>query len=613
MKTKCSLCFTNAFALLALLFALTVNLMAQPQYYNYNTAVGSNVFPFGVNPATGKSIQTLYLPGAFSQPSPSPSGNISKIYMMAVGSSNTTYTQLTIKMGLTTDVDLPVGAWYTTGMTTVFDQSSYNVVTTADQFFAITLTTPFAYDNTKSLVVEIIQCGYSGTGFGVRNTSLSGTKRHAGPLTAVSCPHPWGNSSAITTHTGIDIAPPNCSYSWATQTSGVTNLLQAVWAPTSSICWAAGAAATVRKTTDGGTTWTNANPNPGVITGDVYNIWALDANTAILTTSPGATFIYRTTNGGTNWTQVFTQTGGFIDAIVMSSATLGYAYGDPVGARWSLWKTTDGGATWDSTGMYLAQVGTEAGWNNAMSVVGTNIWFGTNNTKVYHSTNGGLTGSWTAGVTTGNVSTYGVWFTSATNGMCAGTIAQKTTDGGTTWTNAGTVGGAGNMTSIGGSGTNFWLTRGNNTYGTTDFGTTWTGTGYTGTAALWATSITNNPNGCLGGWSVGATGTIVKLTGNPVGIVNTNNQIPNEYRLAQNYPNPFNPTTNFIFALPKAGNVDLRVYDVLGREVETIVSEFKSAGSYTVEFNASNLTSGVYFYTLRTDDFTATKKMVLIK
>jgi hypothetical protein len=248
-----------------------------------------------------------------------------------------------------------------------------------------------------------------------------------------------------------------------------------------------------------------------------------------------------------------------------------------------------------------------------MSIVGNNIWFGTNNTRVYHSTNFGATGSWTPGTTTGCLDTYGVWFTSATNGMCAGEIALKTTDGGTTWTSGGTPGGTGNMTSLTGSGTNWWLTRGFNIYGTTDFGTTWT-TAFTGTTnALWATTTAPGANQCLAGWSAGAAGQLVKLTGVPVGIANNNNQVPNSYTLDQNYPNPFNPTTKITFALPKAGNVELRVYDLLGREVATLVNEFKTPGSYTINFNASNIASGVYFYTLKSGDFTNTRKMVLIK
>lgn len=89
--------------------------------------------------------------------------------------------------------------------------------------------------------------------------------------------------------------------------------------------------------------------------------------------------------------------------------------------------------------------------------------------------------------------------------------------------------------------------------------------------------------------------------------------IPNYYSLSQNYPNPFNPTTKISYTLPKAGNVELKVYDLLGREVATLVNETKQPGMYSVDFNASNLASGVYFYSIKANDFSAVKKMILVK
>ena len=86
-----------------------------------------------------------------------------------------------------------------------------------------------------------------------------------------------------------------------------------------------------------------------------------------------------------------------------------------------------------------------------------------------------------------------------------------------------------------------------------------------------------------------------------------------QFKLTQNYPNPFNPTTMINFSVPKAGNVTLKVYDIQGKEVATLVSGYKTAQSYQVEFDGSSLASGVYFYTLHTDNFTQTKKMVLMK
>jgi hypothetical protein len=400
----------------------------------------------------------------------------------------------------------------------------------------------------------------------------------------------------------------SCPTNWTVQTSGITTQLNAVKSVSNLVVWTAGAGAVVRKTTNAGLTWTNANPNPGVINGDVYAIDAFDANTAWVTTSPAATFIYRTTNGGTNWTQVFTQAGGFIDGLRFVDANTGFAYGDPVGARWSLWKSTNGGANWDSTGLYVAQNAAEAGWNNAIEIKGNHIWFGTSGTRVYHSSNFGAT--WTFGATTGEANSYSVSFSDVNLGMMGGTTMQKTIDGGATWA-AITVPGTGNITALASLGNTFWYTRGLNVYKTVDAGTTWT-TAYTGvTNNLLDLDITTL-GCCPVGWAIGAGGVIVG-TGFITGTTENNNQTPVQYSLSQNYPNPFNPSTRISFQLPKAGVVNLVVFDLLGREVKSLVSDFRQAGTYSIEFDASNYASGVYFYKLQSGSFTETKKMLLIK
>lgn len=88
---------------------------------------------------------------------------------------------------------------------------------------------------------------------------------------------------------------------------------------------------------------------------------------------------------------------------------------------------------------------------------------------------------------------------------------------------------------------------------------------------------------------------------------------PNTYELAQNYPNPFNPSTIIRFGVPESGFVNLKVYNTLGQEVATLVNEFVIAGGYEVSFNANNLPSGIYFYTITANSFSTTKKMILIK
>ncbi|MBK7979360.1 MAG: T9SS type A sorting domain-containing protein [Ignavibacteriae bacterium] len=103
-------------------------------------------------------------------------------------------------------------------------------------------------------------------------------------------------------------------------------------------------------------------------------------------------------------------------------------------------------------------------------------------------------------------------------------------------------------------------------------------------------------------------------TGSPlVGVKEQNTNVPNEIALYQNYPNPFNPTTKINFSLPKSGNVKLNVYNVLGQQIMNLIDGNYAKGIYEVNFNASNLSSGMYFYTLEVGNTNITKKMMLIK
>ncbi|HKJ81146.1 MAG TPA: T9SS type A sorting domain-containing protein [Ignavibacteriaceae bacterium] len=98
-----------------------------------------------------------------------------------------------------------------------------------------------------------------------------------------------------------------------------------------------------------------------------------------------------------------------------------------------------------------------------------------------------------------------------------------------------------------------------------------------------------------------------------MGIKQTNNVIPEKFILKQNYPNPFNPTTNIKYSITKSGLVTLKIYNVLGQEVATLVNQDQRPGNYVVDFNASNLASGVYMYRLESGNYSLTKKMVLLK
>jgi hypothetical protein len=95
--------------------------------------------------------------------------------------------------------------------------------------------------------------------------------------------------------------------------------------------------------------------------------------------------------------------------------------------------------------------------------------------------------------------------------------------------------------------------------------------------------------------------------------ISTISTIVSEYSLKQNYPNPFNPVTKIEFSFPKSGNVEVKIYDALGKEISTLVTEKLSPGVYSVNWDGTDYPSGVYFYKLITGDYAETRKMVLIK
>jgi hypothetical protein len=104
-----------------------------------------------------------------------------------------------------------------------------------------------------------------------------------------------------------------------------------------------------------------------------------------------------------------------------------------------------------------------------------------------------------------------------------------------------------------------------------------------------------------------------KLNNSNVVSVDNPADLPTEYSLSQNYPNPFNPTTTIQYSIPKDEFVKLTVYDITGKVVKELVSGHKTAGRYSVEFNASSYSSGIYYYRLEAGQYNSTQKMLLIK
>lgn len=299
--------------------------------------------------------------------------------------------------------------------------------------------------------------------------------------------------------------------SWTVQNSGTVATLYSISTVNENVAWATGVGGTVIRTTNGGVTWqTVTAPRPV----DAHVICGVSANKALVATNGTSdAVIHLTTDGGQTWQNVFAQAGGFINVIIMLDDMNGFAQGDPVGGNWTLLKTTDGGFTWTSAAT-LPQAGGEYGWNNSGWNFGNNIWFGTNNSRVYKSTDGGA--SWTFSPTT-VVNSYSIAFGNAFNGVVgsASGTANRSTDGGNSWISITTpaIGNILGMTSV--NENEFWFTAGTSVYYTSDHGTNWT-TSFTATQSLYHLNFKNLGGQNAVGYAVGANGYVAKYFRGPI-------------------------------------------------------------------------------------------------
>lgn len=403
------------------------------------------------------------------------------------------------------------------------------------------------------------------------------------------------------------ILPQN---NWSLQSSGITALINSISIVDNNVTWAAGDSGKIIRTTDAGLTWSSVD---GGHFGDaiIWNIDALDSNTALLTITPppfSATFIYKTLNGGASWEQVFSQNGGFINNIHMVNQLYGLAYGDPIGGKWTVIRTTDGGASWNRISTEPASNGPEIGlYFNSLCVTDSlHIWF-LGEQRIYKSSNGGFTWS---NYETPNFYTS-VWFINNSVGMTSSYInAGLSTNAGAFW-NQVAIPGGGSYYSLAGSGANdFWYVSHGYIYHTEDFGTSWTSEMVTFDQFFEIEFMTIGQS--VIGYAGGANGSIARYEGT-ISSVNSIQHVSSEYSLGQNYPNPFNPKTTIIYSLPVSGHVSIKVFDVLGREVTELINDHIGAGTHSINFDALNFTSGIYFYQLQSGDFIETKRLVLLK
>jgi photosystem II stability/assembly factor-like uncharacterized protein len=397
---------------------------------------------------------------------------------------------------------------------------------------------------------------------------------------------------------------------WTAQTSPVATDLNSIWAVNDQVVWACGPSGVVLRTTNGGTSWALANT--GLTGNDFYTVCAIDANNCWVGAGDGG--LWHTTNGGTAWTFVsLSPATPFVDVVHFFDANNGFALGDPSASQWRYYITSNGGTTWTLGANAPASVGTEAGWNNSYDAIDTgHIWWGTNVTKIYK---GGFRGPFSSGATT-QPNSYGIFMNNATTGVASMTTSAPavapnnvTTDGGTTWTASSYTPAGVGFALRGIHGTGYcWMGMATGIIRSTNSGTTWTSQ-FTSANAIYG--LTFYSQGL--GWACTATGKIYKYVDPTFTGVSNNNQTHKDFTLGQNYPNPFNPTTTINYSIPKASNVTIKLYDMLGHEVMSLVNGFQTSGNHTAFVDATSLASGVYVYKMTAGDFSDVKRMTLVK
>jgi hypothetical protein len=359
--------------------------------------------------------------------------------------------------------------------------------------------------------------------------------------------------------------------------------------------------------TNSGTSWTHTSFNN-------QSVYSLTTNGIIVYAGTFFFGVYKSTDNGTNWTQT-----SLNNQSVYSLATNGnnvFAGTDFNG----VYKSTNNGTNWTQTSLNNRNVYTLV--TNGNNVFAGTAIYSTNGYGVYLSTNNGTTWAQTA---LNNVSVYSL--TLIVNNLFAGTRdsgVYRSTNNGTNWTH--TSLNNQNVISLAIDGNNIFAgTSDSGVYVSNDNGANWIQRNEgLSTSYIFDFCILNNYI------FAGTYPTVYRRPLNElIGIQPISNEVPTSFSLSQNYPNPFNPSTKIKFEIPLLRGVSegrgvltsLIIFDVLGREIATLINEELNPGIYEVELNASNNPSGVYYYRLASGDpssgsgqvFADTKKMVLLK
>jgi len=382
----------------------------------------------------------------------------------------------------------------------------------------------------------------------------------------------------------------------------------------------------VYKSKDKGETWsTVGNVIPSGSTPHSFFVSPLDTNIWLVAIQSSPDKVYRTTNYGQTWTTVISMAfSNYGQPLEMDQNNPHNFYFAPDNG--GFYKSTDDGATFTNIFSSISGTGGEfrspcdllVQWNNSNTIFLADGVTSSGLAKLFKSVDGGM--NWTSVHTNASSSEVP---------SMSNTVFDDKLIFATEWpgnniyksVNSGNSFVTNNSNSFSGWGSD--ICREDPTLIVTG---SW---GASATISLnggsnW-TTISSGLSGHGGGILVPDRGYIIAHQGNNVYKLNVQYTVitsvsenvitgtPNEFNLSQNYPNPFNPTTNIKFDIPNSGNVSLKVYNELGKEVNNLINSYRSAGKYEINFDATNLSSGIYFYKLETGDFTATKKMLLIK
>ncbi len=314
----------------------------------------------------------------------------------------------------------------------------------------------------------------------------------------------------------------------------------------------------------------------------------------------GSCSFHKTTDGGVQWTRLNVLSGvGMLNNLFFINKDTGWVCSSEDFFDGGVFKTTDGGMNWtrqldpNTKPNCLFFLNSDTGWVGNKDIHG----------KLYRTTNSGV--NWDLQYTFPQ-QVNDIYFFNAIRGVVSSGFSSYTTNGGANWiqTNDGGIKLSFADDSVGWAGNNFI-----EIIKTTTGGRTW----------FRQTTNASNPSvsafDSLKAWAGGGSKIVHTIDGGPISAIQTNTEIPSKYILKQNYPNPFNPTTTINYELRVTNYVTLKIYDLQGREVSTLVNENQTAGSYSVDFDSNqfNLSSGIYFYSLEAKDFRDTKKMILIK